>query len=99
MENSFLDVLVSKKADGTLNHPSVQKINTQIDTCMHSRTITQHKNSQQSTHLYNRAFTISDKKYLQTELNHLKLVLQKNGHDKKDNQNNQYDIYKQNNGF
>ncbi|XP_018343101.1 PREDICTED: uncharacterized protein LOC108749083 [Trachymyrmex septentrionalis] len=30
------------------------------------------------------AFTISDKEHLQTELNHLKLALQKNGHDKKD---------------
>ena len=34
--------------------------------------------------LVHRAFTISDKKYLQTELNHLKTALQKNGHDKKD---------------
>ena len=31
-----------------------------------------------------RAFTIADKEHLQTELNHLKLALQKNGHDKKD---------------
>ncbi|XP_018355601.1 PREDICTED: uncharacterized protein LOC108756357 [Trachymyrmex septentrionalis] len=30
------------------------------------------------------AFIISDKEHLQTELNHLKLALQKNGHDKKD---------------
>ena len=34
--------------------------------------------------LVHRAFTISDKEHLQTELNHLKLALQKNGHDKKD---------------
>jgi len=31
-----------------------------------------------------RAFTISDKEHLWMELNHLKQVLQKNGHDKKD---------------
>ncbi|KYN34040.1 hypothetical protein ALC56_11636, partial [Trachymyrmex septentrionalis] len=31
-----------------------------------------------------RVFTISDKEHLQIELNHLKLALQKNGHDKKD---------------
>ena len=31
-----------------------------------------------------RAFIISDKEHLQTELNHLKTALQKNGHDKKD---------------
>ena len=50
---------------------------------MPSRTITQYKNGLQSTHLY-RVFTISDKEHLQIELNHLKLALQKNGHDKKD---------------
>ncbi|KAG5335552.1 GT2D2 protein, partial [Acromyrmex charruanus] len=33
---------------------------------------------------YNVTFTISDKEHLQTELNHLKLTLQKNRHDKKD---------------
>jgi len=33
--------------------------------------------------LVHRAFNISDKEHLQTELNHLKIVLQKNGHDKK----------------
>jgi len=37
-------------------------------------------------HIYitGRAFTISDKEHLQTEFNHLKLALQKNGHNKKD---------------
>jgi len=39
--------------------------------------------------LVHRAFTISDKEYLQTELNHLKQALQKNGHDKKDINNQQ----------
>jgi len=34
--------------------------------------------------LVHKTFTISDKEHLQTELNHLKTVLQKNGHDKKD---------------
>ncbi|KAG5313940.1 MOS1T transposase, partial [Pseudoatta argentina] len=34
--------------------------------------------------LVHRALTISDKEHLQTELNHLKLAIQKNGHDKKD---------------
>jgi len=34
--------------------------------------------------LVHRAFTISEKEYLQTEFNHLKLALQKNRHDKKD---------------
>jgi len=34
--------------------------------------------------LVHRTFTISDKEYLQTELNYLKIALQKNGHDKKD---------------
>jgi len=31
-----------------------------------------------------RAFTISDKEHLQTEFNHLKTALQKNGHGKKE---------------
>jgi len=34
--------------------------------------------------LVHRAFTISDKEHLQTELNYLKQVLQKNGYNKKD---------------
>jgi len=33
--------------------------------------------------LVHRAFTISDNKHLQTKLNHLKQVLQKNGYDKR----------------
>jgi len=41
--------------------------------------IIQHKNSLQSSHLYTE---FSDKEH-QTELNHLKLALQKNRHDKK----------------
>jgi len=50
---------------------------------MPNHTITQHKESAINS-LVHRAFIISDKEHLQTELNHLKLVLQKNGHNKKD---------------
>jgi len=49
---------------------------------MPSRITTQHK-SLQLTHLYI-DFAISDKEHLSIEFNHLKLVLQKNGHNKKD---------------
>ena len=49
---------------------------------MPSHTITQHKNSLQSIQLYIEPSSLT--KNLQTELNHLKIALQKNGHDKKD---------------
>ena len=75
----FLDILASKKTDGTLSQVYRKS---QIDIYMPSRI--QHKNNLQSIHLYIKAFTISDKEHLQTELNHLKLAVQKNGHDKKD---------------
>ena len=71
-----------------LRPSSVQKINTQIDTYMSSRTHPAQKQSAINS-LVHRASTIFDKEHLETELNHLKLALQKNGYDKKDNQNNQ----------
>ncbi|XP_018342267.1 PREDICTED: uncharacterized protein LOC108748544 [Trachymyrmex septentrionalis] len=70
----FLDVLVSKEAD---------RKHTQIDTYMPSRHHPLQKQSAINS-LVHRAFSISDKEHLQTELNYLKLALQKNGHNKKD---------------
>ncbi|XP_018311528.1 uncharacterized protein [Mycetomoellerius zeteki] len=80
----FLDVLVSKKADGTLGHQVYRKP-THTDRYLHAESH-HHPAQKQSAinSLVHRAFTISDKEHLQTELNHLKLTLQKNGHDKKD---------------
>jgi len=79
----FLDVLVSKKADGILGHQVYRKP-THIDRYLHAETH-QHKNSLQSTHLYIELSPLPslNKEHLQTGLNHLKLALQKNGHDKK----------------
>ena len=59
----------------------VQKTNIhrQIPTC---RVAPPQKQSEINS-LVHRAFTISDKEHLQIELNHLKLTLQKNEHDKK----------------
>jgi len=57
---------------------------------MPSRTTTQYKNSLQSIRLYMKLFTIANKEYLQTELSHLKLALQKKWtRQKRHNQNNQ----------
>jgi len=53
----------------------------QIDTYMLS--CTRHKKQSAINSLVHRAFTISNKEHLQTELTHLKLTLQKNRHDKK----------------
>ncbi|XP_018349960.1 PREDICTED: uncharacterized protein LOC108753114 [Trachymyrmex septentrionalis] len=80
----FLDVLVSKKADGTLGYQVYRKP-THTDRYLYAESH-HHPSQKQSAinSLVHRAFTISDKEHLQTELNHLKLALQKNGHDKKD---------------
>ena len=73
-----------KKADGTLVHQVYRKP-THTDRYLHAES--QHHPTQKQSainSLVHRAFSISDKEHLQTELNHLKLALQKNGHDKKD---------------
>ncbi|XP_018305550.1 uncharacterized protein [Mycetomoellerius zeteki] len=82
-ELPFLDVLVSKKADGTLGHQVYRKP-THTDRYLYAESH-HHPAQKQSAinSLVHRAFTISDKEHLQTELDHLKLALQKNGHDKK----------------
>ncbi|XP_018309177.1 uncharacterized protein [Mycetomoellerius zeteki] len=73
-----------KKADGTLGH-QVYKKPTHTDRYLHAESH-HHLAQKQSAinSLVHRVFTISDKEHLQTELNHLKLTLQKNGQDKKD---------------
>jgi len=79
----FLDVLVTKKADNTLSHQVYRKP-TYTDRYLHAELhhhLTQ-KQSAINSFIY-RAFIISDKEHLQTELNHLKQALQKNRHDKK----------------
>lgn len=80
----FLDVLVTKKADNTLDHQIYRKP-THTDRYLHAKSH-DHPIQKQSAinSLVYRALTISDKEHLQTELNHLKLTLQQNGHDKKD---------------
>ena len=58
----------------------LQKTNT--DRYLHATTT--HKNCNQFISILYRVFTSSDKEHLQIEFNHLKILLQKNGHDKKD---------------
>jgi len=78
----FLDVLVSKKADGTLGHQVYRK---PTHTDRYLRAELHHPAQKlQLIHLYIELSIISNKEYLQAELNHLKTALQKNGHDKKD---------------
>jgi len=81
---SFLDILVFKKTDVTLGHQVYRKP-THTDRYLDAES---HHHSAQTqsaiNSLVHRAFTISDKEHLQTEFNHLKTALQKNGHDKKD---------------
>jgi len=66
----FLDVLVSKKADGTLNHQVYRK-STQT---RHLHAESHHYPQKQFAinSFIHRAFTISDKEHLQTQFNHLK---------------------------
>jgi len=80
----FLDVLVTKKADSTLGHQVYRKP-THTDRYLHAESH-HHPAQKQSAinSLIHRAFAISDKEHLQTELNHLKQALQKNGHNKKE---------------
>jgi len=61
----FLDILISKKADGTLGHQVYRKP-THTDTYMPSHHPAQKQSAINS--LVHRAFTISDKEHLQTEL-------------------------------
>jgi len=72
---SFLDVLVSKKTDGTLSHQVYRK-----PTHRYLHAEYHHLAQKQSTidSLVYRAFIISDKEQLQTKLNYLKLALPKN---------------------
>jgi len=77
-----VDVLVTKKANNTLGHQVYRK-STHTDRYLHDES--HHHLAQKQSAInsrVHRAFTISDKEYLQTELNHLKQALQKNGHDK-----------------
>jgi len=80
----FLDILVTKKANNTLGHQVYGKL-THTDRYLHAESH-HHPAQKQSAinSLVHRAFTISDKKHLQTEFNHLKQALQKNGYDQKD---------------
>ena len=80
----FLDVLVSKEANGTLGHQVYRKT-THTDRYLHAESH-HHPAQKQSVinSLVHRAFAISDRGHLRTEINHLKQALQNNGHDKKD---------------
>jgi len=73
-----------KKADNTLGHQVYRK-STHTDRYLHAESH-HHPVQKQSAinSLVHKAFTISDKEHLRTELNHLKKALQKNGRDKKD---------------
>ena len=64
----FLDVLVSKKTDGTLGHQVTKNQHTD----RYLQTESHHSAQKQSAinSLVHRTFTISDKEHLQTELNH-----------------------------
>jgi len=76
----FLNVLVSKKADGTLGQ--VYRKPTHTDRYLHAE-LHHHPAQKQSAinSLVHRAFTISDKEHLQNSI-HLKTTSQKNGHKK-----------------
>ena len=80
----FLDVLVSKEANGTLGHQVYRKT-THTDRYLHAESH-HHPAQKQSVinSLVHRAFAISDRGHLRTEINHLKQALQNNEHDKKD---------------
>ncbi|KAG5324364.1 SETMR methyltransferase, partial [Acromyrmex heyeri] len=82
----FLDVLVSKKADGTLDHQVYRKP-THTDTYVPSRTTTQYKNSLQSIHLYIE-LSLSLTKNISDRTQSLKINLTEK-RQKRHNQNNQ----------
>jgi len=65
---SFLDVLVSKKANGTLGHQVYRKL-THTDRYLHAKSYHYPSQKQSAINsLVHRAFTISDKEHLQIEL-------------------------------
>jgi len=64
-----------------LRSSSVQK--TYTDSYLHAESHSAQRQSAINL-LVHITFTISDKEYLEAELNHLKQILQKNGHDKRD---------------
>ena len=80
----FLDVLVTKKTDNTPDHQIYRKP-THTDRYLHAESHYHPAQKQSAVHsLVHKAFSISDKEYLQTELNHLKQTLQRNGYNKKE---------------
>jgi len=76
-------MFLSKKADSTLGHQVYRKP-THTDTYLHAESHYPAQKQSAINSLVHRAFTISDKEHLQTELNHLKIALKKNRFDKKD---------------
>ena len=76
----FLDVLISKRVDGSLGH-SVYRKPTHTDRYLNARSF--HSPSVKSSvnrTLLRRAHTISDKEHLPSELKHLNAVLRDNGY-------------------
>ena len=76
----FLDVLISKRVDGSLGHPVYRKP-THTDRYLNARSF--HPPSVKSSVnriLLRRAHIISDKEHLPTELQHLNVVLRDNGY-------------------
>ncbi|XP_018401736.1 PREDICTED: uncharacterized protein LOC108778909 [Cyphomyrmex costatus] len=80
----FLNVLVTKKTDNTLGHQVYRKP-THTDRYLHAESHHHPAQKQSAIHsLVYRAFSISDKEHLKTELNYLKETLQRNGYNKED---------------
>lgn len=80
----FLDVLVTKKADNTLGHQVYRKP-THTNRYLHAESHHHPAQKQSAIHsLVHRALSISDQEHLQTELNHLKETLQRNGYNKEE---------------
>jgi hypothetical protein len=79
----FLDVLITKKEDGSLSHQVYRKRLIQIVTY----TQTTHHHPTQKCGVINtlvtRAFRISDKEHIEQELKHLENVFKTNGYNKK----------------
>ena len=77
----FLNVLITKKADGSLSH-QVYRNKTHTDRYLHA--ISHHHPSQKIgilNTLATRAVRISDTEHLKRELSHLSRVLQENGYE------------------
>lgn len=86
----FLDVLAIKKTDNTLG-PSIKYITGSQHTDRYLHIESHHHSAQKQAAIHSlvhKALNISDKEHLQTELSHLKQILQQNGYIK-GNINNQ----------